>query len=88
MLFSIMLQSVFSVGMQSVIPTMLKESYDGMSTSVASVLNVFPILVGILGKYVMQFFYRKKTHNESLAMTLCMLTMLVPLLVMIHLLYG
>lgn len=82
MLFSIMLQSVFSVGMQSVIPTMLKESYDGMSTSVASVLNVFPILVGILGKYVMQFFYRKKTHNESMAMTLCMLIMLVPLLVM------
>lgn len=83
MLPALMLQSMFSVGVQAVVPTMLKESYAGMSASVASVLNIFPILVAILGKYVMQFFYRKKTHNESLAMTICMLCMLVPLFVML-----
>lgn len=82
MLPAVMLKSMFSVGVQSVVPSMLKESYPGVSSSVASVLNIFPILVGILGKYVMQFFYRKKTHNESIAMTLCMLVMLVPLFVM------
>lgn len=83
MLPALMLQSMFSVGVQAVVPTMLKESYVGMSASIASVLNIFPILVAILGKYVMQFFYRKKTHNESLAMTICMLCMLVPLFVML-----
>lgn len=78
----IMLQSLFSVGMQSVIPSMLTENYDSVSPSVASVLNVFPILVGILGKYVMQFFYRKKAHNEALSMMICLFVMVAPLFAM------
>lgn len=82
MLPAISLKSIFSVGMQSVIPSMLKESYTTVSPSVASILNIFPILIGILGKYVMQFIYSKKRHNEAMTMALCMLVMMIPLFVM------
>lgn len=82
MLPGTLLASVFSVGVQSVIPSMLKENYHAISASVASLLNAFPLIAGLAGKTSMLFVYRKKTRDESLVMTVCMASLLFPIGVM------
>ncbi|MBE7049218.1 MAG: MFS transporter [Ruminococcaceae bacterium] len=82
MLPGTLLASVFSVGVQSVIPSMLKENYHAISASVASFLNAFPLIAGLVGKTLMLFVYRKKMRDESIVMTVCMASLLFPIGVM------
>ncbi|MBQ4631081.1 MAG: MFS transporter [Clostridia bacterium] len=76
---AIIIRTVFEQGIQTVIPTMITESYDSVSASFASVLNLVPIFFGIFGKTAMNFIYRRKAYNQSMALAV-MFVLLVPLL--------
>ena len=82
MLLPMMIQSIFSVGIQAVVPTMIKESYYNVSPSVASFLAVFPVIIAVFGKLGMQAVYRKKIHNESMTLFITMMMVVAPLIVM------
>ena len=64
------LTAMFSLGIQTITPTMLNESYDDLSPSLASFLNIVPIIVAFVGRFIVKFFCRKKSFNECLAMSL------------------
>ncbi|MBQ4528183.1 MAG: MFS transporter [Clostridia bacterium] len=76
---AVIIRTVFEQGIQTVIPTMINESYDNVSPSFSSVLNLIPIFFGICGKTAMNFVYRRKHYNQSMAMGVLFLV-LIPLL--------
>ncbi len=81
-LLPIIINSMFAFGVQSLVPTMINESYKSVSPSIASFLAVFPIIFAVAGKYAMQYIYKKKTYNEALALCTATLIMVIPLFVM------
>jgi len=82
MFLPLIITSMFSVGIQAVVPTMINESYDKVSPSVASFLGVFPVIVGVFGKFTIQAIYKKKIYNESMTLFINLSIILIPLLVM------
>lgn len=76
---AVIIRTVFEQGIQTVIPTMISESYEHVSASLASVLTIIPIFFGIFGKTAMNFIYRRKQYNQSMAMAI-MFIVLIPLL--------
>lgn len=74
----VVLQSVFSLGIQAVAPSMFKESYNNISSSFASLLTIIPIVVGVVGKFMVKAIYRKKVYNECLFMAMC-LALIIPI---------
>jgi len=72
----LILQSVFSLGVQAVAPSMFAESYEEVTASIASLLTIIPVVVGVMGKFVIKAIYKKKTYNECLAMAVCLLALL------------
>lgn len=72
----VVLKSVFSLGVQAITPTMIFESYDNISPSVASVLTIIPVLAGVAGKFVMQAVYSKKVYNEAMTIGVVMAAMI------------
>jgi len=70
------LQSVFFLGVPSVTPSMLAESYDGVSSAVASVITVIPIVLGVVGKLLIKCIYRKKVYNECMTIMICLMSLL------------
>lgn len=69
----IILNTFFSQGVQGVTPTMISESYLSVSPSVASLLNIIPIAVGVLGKFLFRFIYSKKLYNECMSLFITLL---------------
>ncbi len=82
MLIPMIIISFFSVGIQAVVPTMIKESYKTVSPSVASFLAIFPVIIAVFGKFGIQAIFKKKFYNESMTLFLITLLMLIPLFVM------
>lgn len=74
----IVLQSVFSNGIQAMAPSMLAESYKDVSVSMASFLTIVPIVFNVLGKLSAKVIYKRKMYNEFAAMALC-LSAVIPL---------
>ncbi len=70
------LKSLFSLGTQAVVPTMIRESYDGISPAFASILAIIPILAGLAGKFFIQLIYKKKIYNECITIAVIMAVML------------
>lgn len=81
-LLPIIINSMFAFGVQSLVPTMINESYESVSPSIASFLALFPIIFAVVGKFAMQSIYKKKTYNESLALCTTTLIMAIPIFVM------
>ena len=81
-LLPIIINSMFAFGVQSLVPTMINESYESVSPSIASFLALFPIIFAVAGKFAIQNIYKKKTYNESLALCITTLIMAIPLFVM------
>ncbi|MBQ4629976.1 MAG: MFS transporter [Clostridia bacterium] len=76
---AVVIRTVFEQGIQTIIPTMINESYDNITPSVSSILNLIPIFFGISGKITMDFICKKRTYNQALAMGI-VFSVLVPLL--------
>lgn len=72
----VVIKSLFAFGIQAVIPTMIRESYNGISSSLASILAIVPILAGLAGKFILQRIYKNKIYNECITIALIMSVML------------
>ncbi len=79
-----LLRSMFNIGVQTVTPTMIFESYHDVSPALASIMNLIPILIGVVGRFVIKFIYKKKTYNEALALAVMFALMLPFLAVMLQ----
>jgi len=77
----VVLRTMFDLGVQSITPTMIFESYPNVSSSLASILNLIPIIIGVAGKFLMKYIYRGKDRNDA-AMMAIMFTILLPFLCM------
>lgn len=65
---AVIIRTVFEQGIQTIIPTMINESYDNITPSFSSILNLVPIFFGIFGKISMDFICKKRTYNQAMAM--------------------
>ena len=72
---AILIRTVLEQGIQTVIPVMITESYDSVSASFASILNIIPIVFGIIGKSMMNVVYRKKHYNQVLMLIIVFIIM-------------
>ncbi len=75
----VILQSVLSLGVQALMPSLIAENYESVSASLASIMTVIPLIVSIIGKVLMDYIYKKMHHTECSVMTVCFL-ILIPIL--------
>lgn len=80
----IVFNSVFSLGIQAITPSMIKESYSHISASVASVLTIIPIIAGGFGSIMIRCIYSRKIRNECKTMAVS-LFILLPVIALIML---
>ena len=75
-----MAQSMINLGVKALAPTMLMESYEAVSPSLANALNIILVIAGPIGLCVSRLpFFRK--FNEPLVITCFFAVMLAPLFV-------
>ncbi len=75
-----MAQSMINLGVKALAPTMLMESYEAVSPSLANALNIILVIAGPIGLCVSRLsFFRK--FNEPLVITCFFAVMLIPLFV-------
>lgn len=75
-----MAQSMINLGVKALAPTMLMESYEAVSPSLANALNIILVIAGPLGLCVSRLSFFKK-FSEPLVITCFFAVMLVPLFV-------
>jgi OPA family glycerol-3-phosphate transporter-like MFS transporter len=75
-----MAQSMINLGVKALAPTMLMESYEAVSPSLANALNIILVIAGPLGLCVSRLSFVKK-FSEPLVITCFFAVMLVPLFV-------
>ncbi len=73
---AILIRTVLEQGIQTVIPVMITESYASVSASFASILNIVPIVFGVMGKTAMNALYRKKHFNQVLMLIIVFVVMM------------
>ncbi len=78
-----MIQTLLSIGIQSLTPSMIAESYDSVSPSLASILTVIPVVMGVGGKFVMKAVFEKVKHSECSVLAAAILISLPMLLIML-----
>lgn len=79
---TIVLTSLFSLGVQAITPSMIRECYPEISASLASILTIIPIVSGVVGKFSIRFLYAKKVYNECITMVV-ILFILIPVISLI-----
>lgn len=63
MMIAYAIQGLLSIGLKSLVPVMLMESYEAVSPSLANVLNIFLILIGVIGLFLVKLpIFKKMTH--------------------------
>lgn len=73
LLFTAFLRSAVDAGLKAWIPTMIIESYQGISTSFASVLTTCLIVINLLGVFYASGIYPKKTKSIVKGYSSCFL---------------
>ncbi len=71
-------QSVLSLGVQTLTPSMITENYDNVSASMASIITIIPLIVSMTGKIGMDYIYKAMHHTECSVITVCFF-ILIPL---------
>ena len=69
LLFASVIRAMLDLGIKSMIPVMLTESYASVSPTLASVLNIIIIIAGFFGLYAAAFIFPKKIHDEATSLT-------------------
>lgn len=72
------LRTVVELGTKAYAPTMLMESYDGVSASIGNLINIIIIISGILGTLAVRFLFSKKFIKTELGGVLLLLIMALP----------
>ena len=64
-------RTMLDMGLKSWVPTMITESYDGISPGFASLMTTILLLVNLSGIYIVNAIYPKKIKSEALCFALC-----------------
>lgn len=64
LLIPFVVTDVVSLGVKNFAPTMLMESYDTISPMIGNFLNVFLIVAGVLGTFIVKFIYPRFVKDE------------------------
>lgn len=70
------IRGMLDLGLKSWVPTMITESYAGISPSFASLMTTILLLVNLSGIYIVNFFYPKYIKSEALCFALCFIASL------------
>ena len=60
----IVMRGLLGLGIKNMAPTLLMESYDSVSPVVGNFLNIFIILSGLVGMFLVKRLYPKRIHDE------------------------
>ncbi len=69
-------RTMLDMGLKSWVPTMITESYEGVSPGFASLMTTILLLVNLSGIYIVNAVYPKKIKSEALCFALCFATAL------------
>lgn len=64
LLLPFIITDLVSLGVKNFAPTMLMESYDTISPMIGNFLNVFLIVAGVLGTFIVKFIYPRFVKDE------------------------
>lgn len=64
LLIPFVITDLVSLGVKNFAPTMLMESYDAISPMIGNFLNVFLIIAGVLGTFLVKFIYPRFVKEE------------------------
>ncbi|MBR6729488.1 MAG: MFS transporter [Clostridia bacterium] len=70
LLISCLGQNVLNLGIKSLTPVMIMESYDNISPSLATGLNTILIVINILGLFAARRFVLRRFSDETISMTI------------------
>lgn len=70
-------RGLLGLGIKNMAPTLLMESYDSVSPVIGNFLNIFIILSGLVGMFIVKKLYPKRIHDEIKGLAL-MLLILIP----------
>ena len=73
LIISMFLRFVADQALKTYLPTMLMESYEGVSPSIANVFNMFAVAISMLGTLIAKFIYPRFIKNEALSFSLMLL---------------
>lgn len=63
------IRTMFDIGIKSLIPTMINESYADVTPVLATVLNIVILIAGALGPCIGRLIYPRFINNEAIAIT-------------------
>ena len=66
-LFFTLVRTMFDIGLKSLAPSMIKESYENVDPVLATVLSIIVLVCGVLGPIFSQLVYPRLIKNEVLA---------------------
>ena len=81
------IRCLFDLGIKSLTPTILNESYEAMSPSLATALNIVVLLSGMAGTVIAKILYPRFIQNELKILAL-FFGIALPLTVLVYLLLG
>ncbi len=64
-------RTMLDMGLKSWVPTMITESYQGISPGFASLMTTILLLVNLSGIYIVKVIYPKRIKSEALCFALC-----------------
>ncbi len=63
------IRTMFDIGLKSLMPSMITESYEGLSPNFSTILSIVVLLAGVLGPLTAQAIYPRFFKNEVVACT-------------------
>jgi len=78
-----LIRTMIGQGAQTLAPTMLMESYDGISASFGNILNIIVITSGIIGVFASRFLLKRKIIKNEIIGIAIMLLIMIPMCVII-----
>jgi len=83
LLVSVFIRSSLDLGVKAWVPTMIMESYSGISASFATMLTTILLVVNLSGVFITDFFYPKRIKSAVMALGLCFAVSLPPLVLLL-----
>lgn len=77
------LRTMIGQGAQTLAPTMLMESYDGISASIGNILNIIVIGCGVSGTFFVRFLMNRKIIKNEIVGVIVTMAIMIPMSVIL-----
>jgi MFS family permease len=74
----IFIKTAFDLGVKSLMPTIINESYESVSPKLATILSIIVLVAGIIGTYTAKFWYPHRFRTEASAIAAMFVVALIP----------